>query len=112
KAAAHDADADTSPRGNQADHQPDTDTGVGLDHRQHLKFLHCGFSLLVRVEVQWCSCAIAIYTTVSIMKMYACSRTIRMWKIAQPSPSQKPKKTPASPVAAHIQRRRNRISPA
>ena len=26
-----------------------------------------------------------MYTTVSIMKMYACSSTIRMWKIAQPS---------------------------
>src|SRR3954463_10292769 len=49
---------------------------------------------------------------VSIMKMYACSSTIRMWKIDQPRPSSEPKIVPVSPVAAHIQSSKNRISPA
>src|SRR5216110_1756470 len=35
-----------------------------------------------------------------------------MWKIAQPRPRIEPKIVPASPVAAHIQSSRNRISPA
>src|SRR3977135_937493 len=35
-----------------------------------------------------------------------------MWKIAQPNPRIEPNIVPASPVAAHIQSSRNRISPA
>src|SRR5687767_7066699 len=35
-----------------------------------------------------------------------------MWKMAQPRPSSEPKMVPTKPVAAHIQRSRNRISPA
>ena len=37
---------------------------------------------------------------VSIMKMNACSVTIRMWKIAQPSPSTELNAVPTRPVAA------------
>src|SRR6266446_3191230 len=53
-----------------------------------------------------------MYTTVSIMKMYACSSTMRMWKIAQPSPRSEANRVPASPVAAHIHSSKKRISPA
>src|SRR5437870_989776 len=42
-----------------------------------------------------------MYTTVSIMKMYACSTTIRMWKIAQPRLSTLLNAAPTTPVAAH-----------
>jgi hypothetical protein len=41
EAAAHDAHADAGAGGAQADHQADADTGIGLDHGEHLEFFHC-----------------------------------------------------------------------
>src|SRR6266478_5063988 len=40
EAAAHHAHADARPRRANADHEADTDAGIGLDHGQKLKFLH------------------------------------------------------------------------
>src|SRR3972149_3809522 len=53
-----------------------------------------------------------MYTMVSIMNMYACSTTIRMWKIDQPTPSMAPKNGPLGLVAAHTHSSRKMISPA
>src|SRR5690349_20332850 len=49
---------------------------------------------------------------VSIMKMYACSTTIRMRKMAQSSPKKEPKTVPTRPVAAHVHSSKNMSSPA
>ena len=46
EAAAHDAHADAGAERAQADHEADADAGVGLDHRQHLKFFHWSFPFL------------------------------------------------------------------
>jgi hypothetical protein len=43
KAAAHDPDADARAGSAEPDHEADTDPGISLDHRQHLKFFHFGF---------------------------------------------------------------------
>src|SRR5258708_24707128 len=45
EAAAHDAHADAGARRPQTDHEADADTGVGLNHRQQLKFVHLVFPL-------------------------------------------------------------------
>ena len=43
EAARHDADADARPGCSQPHHETDADAGVGLDHRQKLKFFHYDF---------------------------------------------------------------------
>src|SRR3972149_6980588 len=53
-----------------------------------------------------------MYTMVSIMNMYACSTTIRMWNIDQPTPRTAPKNAPLRLGAAHSQSSRKKISPA
>src|SRR5450759_3127643 len=49
---------------------------------------------------------------VSIIKIYACSTTIRMWNMDQPTPRMAPKNAPLRLVAAHSHSSRKMISPA
>src|SRR5436190_11316108 len=61
EAAAHDAHADAGAGGAEADHEADTDSGIGLHHREQLKLVHRDTPLSsvgLRNANQWCSCAI------------------------------------------------------
>src|SRR5678809_1450664 len=43
EAAAHDAYADAGAERAEADHEADADSGIGLNHRQQLQFVHLVF---------------------------------------------------------------------
>src|SRR5881394_2781632 len=47
EAAAHDAHADAGAGGAEADHEADTDSGIGLHHREQLKLVHRDTPLFV-----------------------------------------------------------------
>ena len=75
EARAHDAHADARAERAEADDQADADPGGGLDRGDQLQLVHLAVPFGLRkvyvekARDQWCSCAIEMYTMVSIMKM-------------------------------------------